>query len=194
MLPLAALLCLTAHAVIVVLFTKTYLASVPILRVWCLMVLPSAFAVDGVLRAHARTRFLLVMNVVRLVVIVGLVGWLISRFGIIGAVLATLLGTVVVKAMALAQIARVMQVGLSEVLPWRRLALIAVNAGVPLAPAWAVMDITSEPIVMTAALSVAVYGLAYAAIWYVLHVHLSVLVAPPPRAVTVAAPPLQQEM
>ena len=102
--------------------------------------------------------------------------------------------TVVVKAMALVQIARVMQVGLSEVLPWRRLALIAVNAGVPLAPAWAVMDITSEPIVMTAALSVAVYGLAYAAMWYVLHVHLSVLVAPPPRAVTVAAPPLQQEM
>ena len=100
MLPLAALLFLTAHAVIVVLFTKTYLASVPILRVWCLMMLPSAFAVDGVLRAHARTRFLLVMNVVRLVVIVGLVGWLISRFGIIGAVLATLLGTVVVKAMA----------------------------------------------------------------------------------------------
>ena len=194
MLPLAALLFLTAHAVIVVLFTKTYLASVPILRVWCLMVLPSAFAVDGVLRAHARTRFLLVMNVVRLVVIVGLVGWLISRFGIIGAVLATLLGTVVVKAMAIVQIARVMQVGLSEVLPWRRLALIAVNAGVPLAPAWAVMDITSEPIVVTAGLSVAIYGLAYAAIWYVLHVHLSVLVAPPPRTVAVAAPPLQQEI
>jgi len=194
MLPLAALLFLTAHAVIVVLFTKTYLASVPILRVWCLMVLPSAFAVDGVLRAHARTRFLLVMNVVRLVVIVGLVGWLISRFGIIGAVLATLLGTVVVKVMAVMQIARVMQVGLSEVLPWRRLALIAVNAGVPLAPAWAVMDITSEPIVVTAGLSVAIYGLAYAAIWYVLHMHLSVLVAPPPRTVAVAAPPLQQEI
>jgi hypothetical protein len=158
------------------------------------MILPSAFAVDGVLRAHARTRFLVVMNLVRLVVIVGLVGWLISRFGIVGAVLATLLGTVTVKAMAIVQIARVMNVGMSEVLPWRRLALIAVNAGVPLAPAWAVMDITSEPILVTAALSVAVYGMAYAAIWYALHVHLSALAARPPRAVNVAAPTLQQEI
>jgi len=48
--------------------------------------------------------------------------------------------------------------------------------------------------VVTAGLSVAIYGLAYAAIWYVLHVHLSVLVAPPPRTVAVAAPPLQQEI
>jgi len=185
MFPLAALLFLTAHAVIVVLFTKTYLASIPILRVWCLMVIPSAFAVDGVLRAQAQTRFLLVMNVVRLVVIVGLVGWLITRFGIVGAVLATLLGTVVVKGMAIVQIARVMGVGLSEVLPWKRLALISFNSAIPLAPAWAVMDISAEPIVVSAALSVAIYGIAYAAIWYVLHVHLHVFTprqAPPVRA------------
>src|SRR4029077_7269615 len=132
MLPLAALLFLTARAVIVVLFTKTYLAAIPILRVWCLMVVPAAFAVDGVLRAHARTRFLLVMNVVRLIVIVGLVGWLISLFGIVGAVVATRVGTVVVKVMAIGQIAKVMNVGVSDVLPWRRLAITAVNAGVPL--------------------------------------------------------------
>jgi O-antigen/teichoic acid export membrane protein len=195
MLPLAALLFLTAHAVIIVLFTKTYLASIPILRVWCLMIVPSAFAVDGVLRAHARTRFLVVMNVVRLVVIVGLVGWLISVFGIVGAVLATLIGTVVVKAMAIVQIARVMKVGLWDVLPWKRLALIAVNAGVPLAPAWALMDIASEPIVVSAALSVAVYGAAYAALWYVLHLHLTAVGAPPAaRPVAVAAPTLQQEI
>ena len=195
MLPLAALLFLSARAVIIVLFTKTYLAAIPILRVWCLMVVPSAFAVDGVLRAHAQTRFLLVMNVVRLVVIVGLVGWLISVFGIVGAVLATLVGTVVVKTMAIVQIARVMNVGLSDVLPWKRLALTTVNAGLPLAPAWAVMDIVSGPIVLSAALSVAVYGAFYAGLWYVLHIHMSPLVmrAPAP-AVAVAAPTLQQEI
>jgi hypothetical protein len=177
MLPLAALLFLSARAVIIVLFTKTYIAAIPILRVWCLMVVPSAFAVDGVLRAHAQTRFLLVMNVVRLVVIVGLVGWLISVFGIVGAVLATLVGTVVVKTMAIAQIARVMNVGLSDVLPWKRLALTTVNAGIPLAPAWAVMDIVSGPVVLSALLSVAVYGAFYAGLWYVLQIHVSPLVA-----------------
>jgi O-antigen/teichoic acid export membrane protein len=194
MLPLAALLFLTARAVIVVLFTKTYIASIPILRVWCLMVVPSAFAVDGVLRAHARTRFLLVMNVVRLIVIVGLVGWLISLFGIVGAVLATLVGTVVVKVMAIGQIANVMNVGVSDVLPWRRLAITAVNAGVPLAPAWLVMDIVSAPIVVNAALSVAVYGAFYGALWYVLYGHVNPIAeaaatAPAP----VAATTLQQE-
>jgi O-antigen/teichoic acid export membrane protein len=171
MFPLAALLFLTARAVIVILFTQTYLAAVPILRVWCLMVVPSAFAVDGVLRAHARTRFLLVMNVVRLVVIVGLVGSLISGFGIVGAVLATLVGTVVVKMMAMRQIARVMRVGLSEVLPWRRLALTALNAGIPLAPASVVMEMMTGPIVLSAALSVAVYGVFYAGLLYLLHAH-----------------------
>jgi O-antigen/teichoic acid export membrane protein len=195
MLPLAALLFLTARAVIIVLFTKTYIAAIPILRVWCLMVVPSAFAVDGVLRAHARTRFLLVMNVVRLVVIVGLVGWLISVFGIVGAVLATLVGTVVVKVMAIAQIARVMNVGLSEVLPWRRLALTTVNAGIPLVPAWAVMDIVAGPIVLNAALSVVVYGSFYMGLWYVLHAHVGRLdTRGPAPAVTVAAPTLQQEI
>jgi O-antigen/teichoic acid export membrane protein len=170
MFPLAALLFLTARAVIVILFTKTYLAAIPILRVWCLMVVPYAFAVDGVLRAHARTRFLLVMNVARLVLIVGLVGGLISTFGIVGAVLATLVGTVVVKMMAIVQIARVMHVGLSEVLPWRRLAVTAVNAAIPLVPAWAVMEMVNGPIVLNALSSVAVYGAFYAGLWYLLYV------------------------
>ena len=193
MLPLAALLFLSARAVLVVLFTKTYLASIPILRVWCLMVVPSAFAVDGVLRAHARTRFLLVMNIVRLVVIVGLVGWLISVFGIVGAVLATLVGTVVVKVMAIGQIANVMHVGVADVLPWKRLAITAVNAGIPLVPAWTVMDVVSAPIVLNAALSVAVYGAFYGALWYVLHGHVNPVADEAAPAVAVAAAPLQQE-
>src|SRR5262249_4700457 len=136
----------------------------------------------------ARTRFLLVMNIVRLVVIVGLVGWLISVFGIVGAVLATLIGTVVVKVMAIGQIAKVMQVGLSEVLPWKRLAVTAVNAGIPLVPAWTVMDIVSAPIVLNAALSVAVYGAFYGGLWYVLRDHVTPVVADAAAAVTVTAP------
>jgi O-antigen/teichoic acid export membrane protein len=197
MLPLAALLFLSARAVIVVLFTKTYLASIPILRVWCLMVVPAAFAVDSVLRAHARTRFLLIMNMVRLVVIVGLVGSLISVFGIVGAVVATLVGTVVVKVMAIGQIAKVMNVGVSEVLPWKRLAITAVNAGIPLLPAWTVMDVVSAPIVLNAVLSVAVYVAFYGALWYVLLGHVNPVADEAAPAVAVAAPvaaaTLQQE-
>ena len=177
MFPLAALLFLTAHGVIVLLFTKTYLASVPILRVWCLMIIPSAFAVDAVLRAHARTRFLLLMNIVRLAVILGLVGWCISAFGVVGAVVATLVGTAVVKALAMARIARLMNVGISEVLPWKRLAATAVHAGVPLVPAWATGDIVTGPEIVTVFSSVAIYGAVYLALWFVLRTHFSIVIA-----------------
>ena len=183
MLPLAALLFLTAHAVIVILFTRTYIASIPILRVWCLMIVPLAFAVDGVLRAHARTRFLVVMNIVRLIVIVGSVGWLISRFGVVGAVLATLIGTVVVKAMAIVHIANIMNVRLADVLPWKRLGLTTLNAGLPMVPAWAVMDLTRGPVILDAALSVLVYGAAYGALWYRFHARVS----PQPQEIRPAA-------
>ena len=95
--PLTVLLLVTAHQVIVALFTTNYLASVPIFMIWTLTILPSAFAVDGVLRVYAQTRFLLVMNVVRFVVVVALIGWLLSSFGLRGAVLVTLLAMSIVK-------------------------------------------------------------------------------------------------
>ena len=88
--PLAAFFLLNAHAVIAFLFTTRYLASVPIFKVWCLMILPSVFAVDAVLRVYGQTRVLVVLNAVRLAVIAVLIGWSMSTFGLIGAVLVTL--------------------------------------------------------------------------------------------------------
>ena len=55
-----------ARDLIVTLFTTTYAASVPIFMVWALTILPSIFAVNAVLRVYAQTRFLLVMNLMRL--------------------------------------------------------------------------------------------------------------------------------
>ena len=73
------------------------------------------------LRVYAQTRFLLVMNIARLLIVAGLIGWFISTWGLIGAVLVTLAGTTIVKAAALVRIARLMHVGFAEVLPWKRL-------------------------------------------------------------------------
>ena len=119
--PLAAFFLLNAHAVITFLFTNRYLASVQIFRVWCLMILPSVFAVDAVLRVYGQTRLLVVLNAVRLALIAGLIGWFMSTFGLIGAVLVTLVATSLVKAVAVVRIARLMNVGVADVLPWRRL-------------------------------------------------------------------------
>jgi O-antigen/teichoic acid export membrane protein len=166
MFPLAALLLLSAPSVIVFLFTRSYLASVPVFMVWCLMILPSAFAVDSVLRAYAQTRFLLVMNIVRLAVIAVLIGWFLTHFGLIGAVLVTLVGTTVVKAAAIMWIARLMNVGLTEVLPWKRLAVIAAHASVAVVPAWALVHMVTLPPLATLILTSATYAATYVAIWY----------------------------
>jgi hypothetical protein len=133
--PLAAFFLLNAHAVITFLFTTRYLASVQIFRVWCLMILPSVFAVDAVLRVYGQTRSLVVLNAVRLALIAGLIGWFMSTFGLIGAVLVTLIATSLVKAAAVLRIARLLHVGVADVLPWRRLAAAAVHAGIAVVPA-----------------------------------------------------------
>ena len=166
--PLAALLILTAHGIIVTLFTAKYAASVPVFMVWCLMFLPSAFAVDGVLRVYAQTRFLLVINAVRLAVVAVLIGWFISAWGLIGAVLVTLTGTTIVKTAAIVRIARLMRVGFADVLPWRRLAVLAVQSIVAIAPAWALMrfDGVKAPL-PSVIIGGAAYAATYALIWFI---------------------------
>jgi len=164
--PLAAFLLLTAQGFIVLLFTTTYLASVPVFMVWCLMILPSAFPVDGVLRVYAQTRFLLVMNAVRLAVVAALIGWFLSTFGLIGAVLVTLAGTTIIKTAALARIARLMHVGFGEVLPWKRLGVLAVHASVAVVPAWILTRVVIASPLITIALSGAAYALTFVGIWW----------------------------
>jgi O-antigen/teichoic acid export membrane protein len=166
MFPLAAFLIVAAPGVIVFLFTRAYVASVPVFMVWCLMVLPSAFAVDGVLRAYAQTRFLLVMNIARLAVIAGSIGWFISRFGLVGAVLVTLVGTTVVKTAAMVRIAKLLEVGFADVLPWNRLAGISVQSVAAAVPAWLVTRMTAMPPLVMLALSGATYAATFGAIWW----------------------------
>ena len=163
--PLAAFLLLAAHGIIVSLFTRTYQASVPIFMVWCLTILPAAFSVDAVLRVYAQTRFLLVMNLLRLAVIAGLIGWFLSTFGLIGAVLITLVGTMVVKMSGLIRIAWIMKVPVREVLPWGRLAGIAFRSGLAALPAlWIGRSVSVPPPLAVMCIGVS-YGVVFASLW-----------------------------
>jgi len=163
-LPLAAFFLLTARGVIVLLFTNRYLASVPVFMVWCLMIVPSAFAVDAVLRAYAQPRFLLAMNIVRLAVIAGLIGPFIRVFGLTGAALVTLAATTLVKAAAVGKIARLMNVGVRDVLPWKRLAATAGQAAAAVVPAWWALRIPSVSLSVALVMSAAAYATAFGAI------------------------------
>ena len=71
------------------------------------------------LRAYAQTRVLFGLNVLRLVIVAALIGWFLSAFGLLGAVLVMLLATALVRAAAVVRIARLMGVGVARLLPWR---------------------------------------------------------------------------
>jgi len=164
--PLAALLVVGAHPLIIGLFTSTYTASVPIFVLWTLTMLPAVMAVDAVLRVYAQTRFLLVMNLVRLGCVAGLIGTFLSSFGLTGAVLVTLLALTLTKSLGLVRIATVLGVGPRLVLPWRRLAGIAAMAAVSMVPAVSVQRLADWPPLVVFVLSSAAYTATYALLSY----------------------------
>src|SRR5205823_5179513 len=104
--PLVGLLAVNANALITVLFTKDYAASVPIFMVWSLSILFASIQTDGVMRVFAQTRFLFVVNVLRLGILVAVMHLFLARFHLLGAVLVTLVGIVFAKTAALARIRR----------------------------------------------------------------------------------------
>jgi O-antigen/teichoic acid export membrane protein len=130
--PLAGLLLVNARELIVLLFTENYLASTPIFMVSCLFILLAVFQIDGLLRVYAQTRFLIVLNITRLLVIAAFFQWFLSTLHLVGAVLITVLAVAIGKGLGLARMKRLMEVGLTDLLPWRSLAAIggvAVVAG-----------------------------------------------------------------
>src|SRR5262249_653646 len=149
---------------IVFLFTDTYAASAPIFMVWSLALLWPALAVDGVLRVYAETRFLFALNALRLLITVALIGTLIASFGLIGAILSTLLAAAIWRAVAVARIGMLMRVTARELLPWRDLATIlgaATAAGLSVA---AVDVVLGMPPLLTLLVGAVLYGLVYLAL------------------------------
>lgn len=164
--PLAAFLVLMAREIIVVLFTTTYEASVPIFMLWSLTMLASVLVVDGVLRVFAQTRYLVAQNAVHLLIVATLAGPFIGFFGLGGAVLVTLLATMVVRTIAVVRISRLMGVGAAQALPWKRLATAAACASAAAVPALLITKSTSAPPLGALFLAALTYALVYAALYY----------------------------
>jgi O-antigen/teichoic acid export membrane protein len=160
--PLFGLLMVAAHDLIVALFTNTYAAAVPIFRIWCLSVLLVILQTDGLMRALAETRYLVVVNVVRLVLIAALVGPLLTTQGLPGPVVATLLALLVAKIMMLARYRTRLRVRFAELLPWTGLLRIGTAAaGAAVAALVVSATVVAVPIVRLGAIGTA-YVVAYA--------------------------------
>lgn len=133
-LPLAAFLMVSAKDLIEALFTSRYAASAPIFIAWSATVVLAVLPTDCVLRVHAGTRYLLAVNVVRLVAVIVSIGPLMKMFGLVGAALATFVGLLVAKGAMLVRIGRLLHAGPVRLLPWGALlssAAVAAGAALP---------------------------------------------------------------
>lgn len=164
--PLAAFLIVMASDIIILLFTPTYAASVPIFMLWSLTMLASVLVVDGVLRVFAQTKYLVAQNVAQLVLVVALAGPLLSVFGMAGAVIATLAAAMTVKVAAVVRISRLMGVPLRAALPWRRLATAALLAVAAAAPTFAITRGAGLPPLAALPLGAIVYVSTYGSLYY----------------------------
>jgi len=148
----------------VLLFTPAYAASAPIFAISTGAIVLAALPVDAMLRVWAQTRLLIVMNLIRLAVVIATISWAIGTFSLPGAMFVTIAGLVVSKSFAVTRIARLLQVPIANVLPWRPLGAIVAIALVSLVPAvWIHARLTLPPIGRGAA-TACVYGAAYLAI------------------------------
>jgi O-antigen/teichoic acid export membrane protein len=164
--PVAMGLAVLASPFMITYGTEKLAPGIPIFTAWVFTIVPAIFAVDAMLRVYAQTRFLLVMNLVRLGLVMALIGWFLGAFGLVGAVLVTLAATMIAKGLAVVRIATLLKVSVTEVLPWRALARITARAIAAGVPAWLVADLFAAmpPVALLA--GGAAYGLTYAVLCY----------------------------
>jgi O-antigen/teichoic acid export membrane protein len=162
--PLVALLIVNAFRIITLLFPPMYAASVPIFMVWSLTILFSVLQTDGVLRVFAKTRFLFLMNVTRLIAIVSLMNWFLNRFSLIGAVLVTLAGVCIAKTMALVRIKTLLHVPISHLMPWLSLGGIGIVAMLAAIPSGLISQHLRLPSIYVLPISGMIYVSVYAAL------------------------------
>jgi O-antigen/teichoic acid export membrane protein len=156
-----------AHQLIVLLFTENYAASAPLFSVWTVSMLFAAIMTDSVLRVHADTRFLIFINIIRLTVVAVAIGLFLRYFGLMGAVLVTLLSTLTAKGIGIVRVRKLLGCSFGRVLPWKALAsTLAITAAAMLPAIWfkSVLDLPLLPALLVAG---AVFTLAYAGlIWF----------------------------
>ena len=164
--PLVVFMLIAARDIIVLVYTDAYLASVPIYQLSTLAILPTCLCVDAVLRARAQTRVLFGLNLVRLGAVAAFIGWSLTAFGLRGAVVATLLATLLARALGLARIARLMNVGVVELLPWKRLTITGLVAMTAALPALWVQAALSAPRLLELSIVAAIYGAAFVLLFF----------------------------
>ena len=108
---------IAARDIIVLVYTDAYLASVPIYQLSTLAILPACCASMPCCAPAPRRAVLFESEPATTGAVAALIGWSLTVFGCAGQSLPALLATVLARALGLARIARLMNVGVVELLP-----------------------------------------------------------------------------
>ncbi len=127
--PLVVFLMLTAREWIVLLFTDQYAASVPVFLVWVPLLLFAILQTDGVLRVFAETRTLLALLLVQIAFIALATGPSLAAYSLVGAASVTVVAIGAGRLAALLRIWSLLRIPGRRLLPWTRLAAVALAAG-----------------------------------------------------------------
>ena len=157
-------LMVTSHQLIVLLFTQAYAASAPLFAVWTVSMLFAAIMTDSVMRVHADTRFLILINVIRLSVVGAAIGLFLHVFGLMGAVLVTLLSTLTAKSIGVLRIRQLMGCSLAQVLPWGALGRIVLITAAAMLPPLLLGPVLGLPLLPAFLVSGLLFGLGYLAL------------------------------
>jgi O-antigen/teichoic acid export membrane protein len=158
-LPLAGLLLVIAPALIELVFSPVYLPAVPIFRLSVIPIALAAMPLDGVMRARAQNRFVLVLSAVKLGATVPLVLGGLAWRGPLGAFAGWIGAEALARGVMLARTATLFETPLRRVLPVRALARLGAATAFAMPPAWIALHGVPGPLLARLAAS----GLAFAA-------------------------------
>jgi hypothetical protein len=105
-----------------------------------------------------------ITNVIRLGMLLALMGWFLSTFDLMGAVMITLAGMFLSKIMALYRIRQVLHTTYSELLPWKSLVTTLVAAAVAALPGAILISTLDVPTLVLLPVTGMIYAVSYAAL------------------------------
>jgi len=120
LLPMGVLLLRYAAELLGIVFKPEFATAAPLLQVYALMFLRECFDFDLALRALNRTRALLVGHLFSLAVSIMLFIILVPKIGLVGAGAALLVARLVKAGFLYVQLARSLQLPMSQLAPWHR--------------------------------------------------------------------------
>ncbi|HBN25998.1 MAG TPA: hypothetical protein DD405_00815 [Desulfobacteraceae bacterium] len=135
LLPAFAFFFIMAEEFIVVLFTANYTESVPIFRINILAILISGINSGAILQAYAETKFLMKIAFIRLPVIVIILYFFITTWGVLGAVAANVVSLYFFRFILLCKVKKVLDLPFVKLINWKiniTILLTAFLSGLPL--------------------------------------------------------------